>query len=209
MTNDQLLMTKEKTIIFDLGGVLIDWDPRRLYRKILSSEAEIDNFLTHVCSPDWNAQQDAGRPFEEGVAQLSLQWPDKQHLIEAYHTRWIEMIGGPIEGTVQIMKDLRAAGYPLYALTNWSSETFALVRNEFDFLDWFLGIVVSGEEKLIKPDHAFYHVLLHRYALKPNQTVFIDDSAANIDAANQLGIDAIRFTTPDALHEALRQRGLL
>lgn len=202
-------MTNKKTIIFDLGGVLIDWDPRRLYRKILSSEAEIDHFLTHVCSPNWNAQQDAGRPFKEGVAQLSAQWPDKQHLIKAYHTRWIEMIGGPIQGTVEIMKALREAGYPLYALTNWSSETFALVRHEFEFLDWFLGIVVSAEERLIKPDPALYHVLLTRYALKPEQTVFIDDSSANIEAANKLGIDAIRFTSPEALHQALVRRNLL
>lgn len=202
-------MTNKKTIIFDLGGVLIDWDPRHLYRKILSDEAEIEHFLTNICSPDWNAQQDAGRPFKEGVALLVRQWPEKQQLIEAYHTRWIEMIGGPIQGTVEIFKDLRAAGYPVYALTNWSSETFALVRHRYDFFEWFLGIVVSGEEKLIKPDHAIYHVLLDRYELKPAETVFIDDSAANIEAAKGLGIDAIRFTTPEHLQEALMDRDIL
>ncbi len=202
-------MTKEKAIIFDLGGVLIDWDPRHLYRKILSDEAEIEDFLTNICSPDWNARQDAGRPFKDGVALLARQWPEKQQLIEAYHTRWIEMIGGPIQGTVEIFKDLRAAGYPVYALTNWSSETFALVRHRYNFFEWFLGIVVSGEEKLIKPDHAIYHVLLDRYGLKPDETVFIDDSAANIEAAKGLGIDAIRFTTPEHLQEALMDRDIL
>ena len=122
------------TVIFDLGGVLIDWNPRYLYRKLMPDEASIEAFLANVATGSWNARQDAGRPFAEGVAILSEQYPEHADLISAFHTRWIEMIGGPIEDTVTILAELRDAGVPLYALTNWSAETFPLVRPTFDFL---------------------------------------------------------------------------
>lgn len=197
------------TVIFDLGGVLIDWNPRHMYRKLTTDEAAIEHFLQTVCTSDWNAQQDAGRPFAEGVAMLTEQFPDHAEWISAFHTRWIEMIGGAIEGTVEVMKELKEAGVPLYALTNWSAETFPLVRPDFEFLDWFLGIVVSGEEKMIKPDAAFYHVLFDRYQLKPEDTVFIDDSKANVDTANELGVHAIHFNSPEQVRAELNSLGFL
>jgi 2-haloacid dehalogenase len=198
-----------QTIVFDLGGVLIDWDPRRLYRKLLPDETAIDRFLQTVCTSEWNAQQDAGQPFAEGVAQLSGRWPEHAGLIEAYHTRWIEMIGGPMPETVAILGALRERRFPLYALTNWSTETFPLVRDQYDFLNWFAGIVVSGEEKLIKPHPSIFRLLLDRYDLTPDQTVFIDDSPANVEAARKLGIDAIPFTCASALRQALIDREIL
>ena len=197
------------TVIFDLGGVLIDWNPRYLYRKLMPDEASIEHFLATVCTSEWNAQQDAGRPFSEGVALLSAQFPDQAEMIAAFHTRWIEMIGGAIEDTVTIMTELKESGVPLYALTNWSAETFPLVRPDFEFLNWFIGIVVSGEEKMIKPDAAFYHVLFDRYQLKPEDTVFIDDSKANIETAQRLGVHAIHFNSPAQVREELNGLGFL
>ena len=197
------------TVIFDLGGVLIDWNPRYLYRKLMPDEASIETFLSTVCTSEWNAQQDAGRPFAEGVAMLSEQFPDKADLISAFHTRWIEMIGGAIEDTVVMMTELKEAGVPLYALTNWSAETFPLVRPDFEFLNWFIGIVVSGEEKMIKPDPAFYHVLFDRYQLKPEDTVFIDDSKPNIETAKNLGVHAIHFNSPSQVRKEVEALGLL
>ena len=194
-----------KTVVFDLGGVLIDWNPRYLYRKLMPDEASIDIFLNTICTSEWNAKQDAGRPFAEGVAELSSKWPDQAELIEAYHTRWIEMIGGPIRETVEILAGLRDRGTPLYALTNWSAETFALVRPEFEFLDWFRGIVVSGVEKQIKPDPEIYRILLQRYDLQPENLIFIDDSQPNIETARALGMDAVHFTSPAELRETLFQ----
>ena len=197
------------TVVFDLGGVLIDWNPRYLYRKLLPDEQSIEEFLATVCTGDWNAQQDAGRPFAEGVEILAAQWPEKRSLIEAFHTRWIEMIGGPISDTVDILRTLRDQGTPIYALTNWSAETFPLVTPTFDFLNWFIGIVVSGEEKLIKPDPAFYELLMQRYDLKPEQLVFIDDSRPNIETADKLGITALHFTSAQNLRNQLTDLGIM
>ncbi|MFK7847305.1 MAG: HAD family hydrolase [Rhodothermales bacterium] len=197
------------TVVFDLGGVLIDWNPRHMYRTLMEDEQEMEHFLATVCTGEWNAQQDAGRPFAEGVAMLSAQWPEYHALIEAFHLRWIEMIHGPISKTVDILRTLRDQGTPIYALTNWSSETFPLVQPRFDFLSWFIGVVVSGEEKLIKPDPAFYHVMLDRYNLNPENLVFIDDSPPNIVAAEGLGIKALHFTSPEKLKSELTEMGLL
>lgn len=197
------------TVVFDLGGVLIDWNPRHLYRKLMQNEQEMEHFLATVCTGEWNAQQDAGRPFAEGVAILSAQWPEHSALIEAFHTRWIEMIAGPIDKTVDILRTLRNQETPIYALTNWSNETFPLVRPQFEFLNWFLGIVVSGEEKLIKPDPTFYQVMLDRYNLNAENLVFIDDSPPNIEAATGMGIKALHFTSPEKLKSELIEMGLL
>ncbi len=198
-----------KAVVFDLGGVLIDWDPRHLYRKLLADEAAVEEFLATVCTPEWNAELDRGRPFAEGVAELVERHPEHAAAIAAYHERWPEMVVGDFPGTVEVLAELRAAGVPLYALTNWSAETFAITRDRFEFLDWFDGLVVSGEERMTKPDPAIFRLLLDRFGLDPGATVFVDDSEANVAAARRLGIDAVRFTGPEQLRRELAARRLL
>jgi len=198
-----------KAVVFDLGGVLIDWDPRYLYRKLLADEAAVEEFLATVCTPEWNAEQDRGRPFAEGVAELAERHPEHAADIAAYHERWPEMLAGEVPGTVEVLADLRAAGVPLYALTNWAAETFAITRERFEFLDWFCGLLVSGEEGMTKPDPAIFRLLLDRFGLDPAAAVFVDDSEANVAAARGLGIDAVRFTGPERLRRELSARRML
>jgi 2-haloacid dehalogenase len=198
-----------KAVVFDLGGVLIDWDPRHLYRKLLADEAAVEEFLATVCTLEWNAEQDRGRPFAEGVAELVERHPAHADAIAAYHERWPEMLGGPIDGTVELLAELRADGVPVYALTNWSAETFGIARDRYEFLDWFDGVVISGEERMIKPDPAIFQLLLDRFGLDPEATVFIDDSEANVTAARQLGLDAVSFTDPTQLRHDLAALGLV
>jgi 2-haloacid dehalogenase len=198
-----------KAVVFDLGGVLIDWDPRYLYRKLLADEAAVEEFLATVCTPEWNAELDRGRPFAEGVAELVERHPEHAAAIAAYHERWPEMLAGDLPDTVEVLAELRAAGVPLYALTNWSAETFAITRGRFEWLDWFDGLLVSGEERMTKPDPAFFRLLLDRFGLDPGATVFVDDSEANVAAARELGIDAVRFTGPDQLRRELSARRIL
>jgi 2-haloacid dehalogenase len=198
-----------KAVVFDLGGVLFDWDPRHLYRKLLADEAAVEEFLATVCTPEWNAEQDRGRPFAEGVAELAQRHPEHAAAIAAYHERWPEMVAGDVPGTVEVLADLRAAGVPLYALTNWSAETFAITRGRFEFLDWFDGLLVSGEEGMVKPDPAIFRLLLDRFGLDPQATVFVDDSEANVAAAEALGLDAVCFTGPERLRRDLVARRLL
>jgi 2-haloacid dehalogenase len=198
-----------KAVVFDLGGVLIDWDPRYLYRKLLADEAAVEEFLATVCTPEWNAEQDRGRPFAEGVAELVERYPVHAAAITAYHERWTEMLGGDISGTVELLAELRAAGVPLYALTNWSAETFGIARERFEFLSWFDGVLVSGEERMIKPDPAIFRLLLDRFGLDPQATFYVDDGPANVAAASELGFDAVRFTGPGRLRRDLETRGLL
>jgi 2-haloacid dehalogenase len=198
-----------KAVVFDLGGVLIDWDPRHLYRKLLADEAAVEEFLATVCTPEWNAELDRGRPFAEGVAELVERHPEHAAAIAVYHERWPEMVAGDIPGTVEVLAELRAAGVPLYALTNWSAETFAITRGRFEFLEWFDGLLVSGEERVTKPDPAIFQLLLDRFGLDPTATVFVDDSEANVAAARRLGFDAIRFTGHEELRRELVARRLL
>ena len=196
-----------KTVVFDLGGVLVDWDPRYLYRTLIPSEAEVERFLTEVTTPEWNAAQDVGRTWAEAVTMLSAQYPEHTDLIAAYDERWLETIRGDIPGTVEILSQLRAAGVPLYALTNWSAEKFPLARERFGWLSWFEGIVVSGEEQVVKPDPRIYRILLERHGLDPAATVFIDDSRANVHAAADVGITALHFTSPRRLRDDLAGLG--
>jgi 2-haloacid dehalogenase len=198
-----------KTVVFDLGGVLIDWDPRYLYRKLLADEAAVEEFLATVCTPAWNAEQDRGRPWAEAVAELVERHPVHAAAITAYHERWPEMLGGDIAGTVALLEELRAAGVPRYALTNWSTETFGFARERFAFLDWFDGVVVSGQERVAKPDPRLFRVLLDRFGLAPEATFFVDDSPANVEAARRLGLDAVRFHDAERLRGELVERGLL
>lgn len=197
------------TVIFDLGGVLIDWNPRHLYRKLFGADHEaMEWFLAQVCSPEWNLRQDAGRPWREAIAEAQARHPGHAALIRAYRERWEEMLGGPIDGTVALLDELRGEPVRLLALTNWSAETFPVGRRKFPFLDWFEGVVVSGEEKLIKPDRAIYELLLRRYGVVPERAVFIDDSEANVAGARAAGLHAIRFRDPAALRRELAAFGL-
>jgi 2-haloacid dehalogenase len=195
-------------VVFDLGGVLIDWDPRHLYRKLFAGdEAAVEHFLATVCTHEWNRCQDAGRSFAEGARLLKAEHPDKAELIEAYGNRFDEMLAGPIAGSVEILAELRDRRVPLYGLTNWSAEPAALGR--FAFLRWFRGILVSGEVGVIKPDPRIFALLIERFAVEPRCTVYIDDVAANVAAARPFGIHAIHFTTPARLREELVGLGLL
>lgn len=195
-------------IIFDLGAVLIDWDPRHLYRKLIDDEAAMERFLTEVATPDWNGRQDAGRTWDEAVAVLTDQYPEHAGWIAAYRDRWDEMLNGPIHGTLDILRRLKEAGYEVHALTNWSPETFPIARERYGFLEWFGHIVVSGEEGVIKPDHRIYRILLDRIGRTAAQCVFIDDSAQNVAAAAELGFDTIHFANPEQLAAELTVRGL-
>jgi 2-haloacid dehalogenase len=182
-----------RVAVFDVGAVLIDWDPRHLYRRLFDDEAAMERFLAEVCTPEWNSRLDAGRPFAEAVEELADRYPDQADLIRAYRERWVEMLGGEIEGTASIVRELRAAGVPVYALSNWSAETYPLTRALYPFLDELDGIVISGEAGIGKPDPAIFRLFLERFGLEPGRIVFIDDSPNNVAAARALGIDAIRF----------------
>jgi 2-haloacid dehalogenase len=196
-------------IVFDLGGVLIDWNPRHLYRKLFEDEALMEWFLEEVCHDAWNLEQDRGRSFADAIEEAALRHPDQRAMIEAYHRRWDEMIAGEIAGSVAILEELAAAGYELHALTNWSAETFPTARGRFAFLERFTTILVSGDERLVKPDARIYQLLLERIAHPAQRCIYIDDSPPNVAAAAALGFDAIRFTSPPQLRAALVSRGLL
>ena len=196
------------TVVFDLGGVLIDWDPRYAYRQMGGTDAEIEHFLEHVATSDWNRQFDAGRPFADGIAERKRDFPEHAEWLEAWWEKWPDMLGGAIEGTVAILRELREAGVPLYALTNWSAETFPIAQERFDFLGWFRGIVVSGEVEKAKPDEDIFHHLADDFGIVPADAVFIDDSVPNVETARRLGYHAIAFTSPDALRQRLAALGL-
>jgi 2-haloacid dehalogenase len=198
------------TVVFDLGGVLIDWDPRHLYRKLFGcNEAAMEHFLATVCTHEWNRGQDAGRTFAEGARLLKAEHPDKAELIDAYCARFDEMMSGPIVGSVEILAELKTVGTRLYCLTNFSAETYPPTFERFEFLRWFRGVVVSGEVGVIKPDPRIFELLLKRFAIDPKRAVYIDDVAVNVDAARPFGIHAIHFITPTALRAELTELGLL
>lgn len=202
--------TEINTIIFDLGGVLIDWNPRNLYRKIFNTEEEIDWFLANVCTGEWNERQDAGRTFEEATEELLSRFPEHELPIRAWYGRWQETISGPIADTVRILETIkRSKKYKLYALTNWSAQTFPWALQNFEFLHWFEGIVVSGIEKTRKPFPEFYQILLNRYSVNPTQSVFIDDSHRNILGAEAMGIRGIHFQSPEQLQKELFRLDIL
>jgi 2-haloacid dehalogenase len=196
-------------VVFDLGGVLIDWDPRYLYRTLFDDERQMEEFLSTVTTQDWNQAQDAGRPWTEAIEELTARHPERRDLIEAYWHRWPETLGAAIEPTVRVLDELRSAGVGLYALSNWSGETFPIARPSYPFLEWFDGIVISGDEGVIKPDPRIFQVLIDRYGLEPSSTVFIDDHAPNVEAAKDLGFRAFRFVDADTLRSALRALGVL
>ncbi|WP_349359353.1 HAD family phosphatase [Stappia sp.] len=196
------------TVVFDIGNVLIRWDPRHLYRKLFADEASLTHFLTHVCPPEFNLDFDRGRPFEEGIAERIALFPEHADAIRAWDTRWQEMVPGPISGSVALLEALRSAGVPLYAITNFSAPKFAECRHRFPFLDTaFWDVVVSAHEGVLKPEPAIYEILFTRNDLDPARTVFIDDSPANVAGARAAGMTALHFTDPDRLRADLQALG--
>lgn len=204
------MSTSITTIIFDLGGVLIDWNPRYVYRSIFDTEEKIDWFFENICTNEWNEKQDAGRSLKEATEELVSKYPEHEKEVRAYYDRWEEMLGGPIGETVEILRLLKETKkYKMYALTNWSAETFPVALERYDFLQWFDGIVMSGEERTRKPFPEIYQVLLDRFKVNSSESVFIDDSLRNIKGAEAMGIAGIHFQSPQQLLLDLKQSQLI
>ncbi|MEM1382929.1 MAG: HAD family phosphatase [Pseudomonadota bacterium] len=197
------------TVVFDVGNVLIRWDPRLLFRKIFDDAAAMDSFLAEVTPPAWNVEQDRGRSWADAVAETVARHPEHEVAIRAWDTRWQEMVPGPIAGSVAILDALHRRAVPLYAITNFSAEKWAETRERFPFLkERFRDTVVSAHERLLKPDPAIYRCLLERNGLAAADCIFIDDSPKNVEGARAVGMEAVQFTGPEALAEALRGYGL-
>ena len=195
------------TIIFDLGGVLLDWNPLYVYNdNYFESQEKRDYFFSTVCNSDWNEEQDAGRPISEGTEELIKKFPDWEQPIRDFYGRWTEMLRGPIPETVAILRKLKESGkYKLYALTNWQAELFQIALVRHSFLYWFDGRLVSGVEKTRKPFPAFYHLLLNRYKIDAANAIFIDDNLRNVAAGEAVGIKSIHFQSPAQLATALKE----
>ena len=199
-----------RSVIFDLGGVLIDWDPRHLYRKLFpGDEAAMERFLGEVCTMAWHLQHDAGRPFAETCAELKLRHPGHDALIDAFGARHAEMTAGAIPGTVALLERLAAGGVPLYAITNYPAETFPMAQQKFPFLALFRDVAVSGRERILKPDAELLRILFRRNSIVPDQAFFIDDSIRNVDAARALGLHAVHFRSAQVLERELLELGVL
>jgi len=190
-------------IIFDFGNVLVKWDANNLYKRFFPNPQAVDSFLSEINFAEWNVQQDAGRPFKAGVAELSARFPQYTDLIQAYDTHWIESITDVIDGTVEIVRKLKKAGWPLYLLSNFSAEKYQLMQQRYDFLQLFDDTIISGEHKLVKPDAAIFHLTLNRIRRNANECLFIDDSPPNIETARKLGFHTILFESPEQLEKDL------
>jgi len=189
---------------------LLEWNPRYIYQRYFPNDPEaMERFLREVNFMEWNLQQDKGRPFMEGVALLSREFPHYSHLFQAFHDRWIDSVGEPILGTVEIMKQLKQAGYPLYGLSNWSAETFPHVRNKHDFFDLLDDIVISGAVNQVKPDPEIFQTLLDKIRRPAQECLFIDDAVANIQQAQKMGFATIHFQSPEHLAAALHELKIL
>ncbi len=182
-----------KNIIFDFGGVLLDWNPRYLYKSYFNNDEEMEHFLADICNGEWNIKQDAGRPFAEAVKELQAKFPEYAEAIQMYDDDWEKMLKCELPESIDLLKELKFMGYGIYGLTNWSAEKIGYAFANYSFFSLFDGIVVSGVEKVVKPDRKIYEILLERYSLKPGECVFIDDNPDNVDMAKVLGINAIRF----------------
>lgn len=201
-------MPRLSTVVFDVGNVLIRWDPRYLYRRLIPDEADMEHFLATICTPEWNLEQDRGRTWAEAVAERAALHPDRADLIAAYDRLWQEMVPGPVDGSVAILEELEALGVPLYAITNFSAEKWAETRARFPFLGRFRDTVVSAHERVVKPDPAIYRLLLERNDIDPRRAVFIDDSEKNVVGAQAIGMTGLLFTDAAALRLRLRDLGL-
>jgi 2-haloacid dehalogenase len=194
-----------RAIIFDFGNVLVNWDAHQLYKRFFPTIEAVTTFLQHIRFTEWNAKQDAGRPFSEGVAELSQQFPQYAELIQAYDTYWMESLTSTNHETVEIAQQLKQNGYLISLLTNFSAEKFALTRKRYNFIEMFDDILVSGEHKIIKPEPAIYQLALKRIHLKAEECIFIDDSLPNVQSAQRLGIRAIQYHSPTQLRLALQE----
>ena len=200
----------DQSIVFDLGGVIFDWNPYYLFRHFFAEDKRaVELFLEETRFSEWNSRLDIGYPFKQMVEELSCEFPQYAAQLRAYDERWLETMGGAIEPTVSVLQELHAHGRPLYALSNWSLEKFPLVKKQYDFMDCFEQIVISGEEKVGKPDERMFKVFLERTRLTADQCLFIDDSAANIRVAGKLGFDTILFLDADHLKDEVIKRDLL
>lgn len=199
----------KKTIVFDLGGVLMDWKPRYLYSKIFSDPDEMEYFLQEVCSMEWNSQTDVDKSFQDAIDELVPKYPQYEEQIRAYYVRWEEMIAGDFPGTVEVLRELKEDGYPLAALSNWSSETFPRIKDQYEFLNWFTPLVISGYIGYKKPDPEPFQILLHELGLDAGDCVFIDDMENNIREARRQGFEVIQFSSPEQLRSDLVDLGLL
>jgi 2-haloacid dehalogenase len=204
------MTTTIRAIIFDFGNVLIKWDPHKLFNKYFACDtAAIDRFLVEINFNEWNLSQDKGYPFAQAVAELSSKFPQYAHLIRAYDLEWEESIMGLIPETIEILHKLKAAGYQLYGLTNWSAEKFSIVRHKYAFFELFEDILVSGEVKLVKPDPAIFMLLLQKIHRHPEECLLVDDSPQNVETAQRMGLCAIHFTSPSQVEFELDQMGVL
>lgn len=203
-------MNKIDTIIFDLGGVLIDWNPEYVYREVFNGDQQkIDWFLNTICTHEWNVEQDAGRSIQKATELLVAQYPEYEEWIRIFYDRWEDMLGGTIPETVTLLNKLKQANnHRLYALTNWSAETFPVALQRYEFLQHFEGILVSGEEKTVKPFPKIYEILLERYQINPLMSVFIDDNLENVEVAKKFGIKGIHFKSTQQLREELTNLGV-
>ena len=197
-----------KNIIFDFGGVLVDWNPRYLYKDHFQNENEMEHFLKNICTEEWNIEQDGGRTLSEGTILLQKKFPEFHSIIQLFYDKWEVMLKGDIAETVALLYKLKTK-YKIYGLTNWSAETISVAYKRFPFFKEFDGIVVSGEEKMIKPNPQIYHLLLDRYNLKAENTIFIDDNIHNIKAAEKIGLYAIYFENPSQLETRLLSLDLI
>jgi 2-haloacid dehalogenase len=195
-------------VAFDLGGVLIDWNPRYLYRHVFTDETAVERFLAEICTPSWNHRMDGGRPVAEAIAELSEAHPEFAAEIGMWWSRWDEMLGGAFDDVVEVMRELKRAGIQVYALSNWSAETFPRARGRYPFLAEFDGILVSGEVGMAKPEPAIFRLFLERFGLEPGRVVFLDDTQANVVAARAAGIEAIGFENAARLRPRLAELGL-
>jgi 2-haloacid dehalogenase len=199
-----------ENIVFDFGGVLVDWNPRHLYASEFADPDEMEYFLAMVCTPEWNLRQDAGRTFAEGIEELEQLYPNYSVMIRKYFSEWHKMLKGEITENVRLLNRLQSSSkFTLFGLTNWSAETMPIARRRFSFLDNFTGIVVSGEEKMVKPDKEIYRLLLKRYHLQAEGCLFIDDVELNILTAREMGFHTIHYHGEVRLAEELERRGIL
>ena len=196
-------------VIFDLGGVVIDWNPMHLYRKVFAGdEAKAADFLARICPYDWNVQQDRGRPLAAATAERVALFPEWENEIRAYYGRWVEMVGGPMPGTGGIIRELKGQGVRVFALSNWSRETFERIVHVYDELGLFEDIVLSADHACVKPEERLYRIALERYGMPVEDLIFIDDSTANVQAAEALGLKSLVFTDAIQLRSDLARLGL-